>query len=179
MSSSKAVISNKTKGQLEGKSPALATSRSHGEISTTRVGKLCGKNPDGAYLVDYTGNVLGPLPARALARCVEILNVGQGEESEVLLVFENGDPKTPIIIGSLAVSSPQPILEAVTVAGRPTVVKVDGDTLVFDAKKDIILRCGSASIELHTDGTVIVKGRRIVSRASETNKIKGGNVAIN
>lgn len=180
MSSLKVATSSRTRDRVEGKKPAIATSRSHGEISTARVGKLLGKNGDGAYMVDYPGgNVFGSLPARTLARLVETLNVSQGHEPEVLLVFENGDPKAPIIIDFLAVLPQQPVFDVVTVGGRPSAVKVGGDTLVFDAKKEIILKCGRSSIELHTDGTVIVKGRRIVSRASETNKIKGGNVAIN
>ncbi|MCC6418741.1 MAG: hypothetical protein IT429_10940, partial [Gemmataceae bacterium] len=49
----------------------------------------------------------------------------------------------------------------------------------FDAKEEIVLRCGKSSITLRKDGKVVVLGAEVVSRASGTNKIKGAAVRIN
>jgi len=98
-----------------------------------------------------------------------------------LLLFENGDLALPIIIGVIATEEVQGNApsKVVSLPQRDRYVKLDGERFVVAADKEIVLQCGRSSISLHADGTVVIKGRRIVSRASETNKIKGGSVAIN
>ena len=51
--------------------------------------------------------------------------------------------------------------------------------LVLQARKRLIVHCAEGSVELRSDGKVLIKGRDIVSRAQRTNRIKGGSVAIN
>jgi len=51
--------------------------------------------------------------------------------------------------------------------------------VVFDAKKEIVLRCGKASITLTKAGKVMIKGTYVVSRSSGANKIKGASIALN
>jgi hypothetical protein len=58
-------------------------------------------------------------------------------------------------------------------------VRVDHRTLDLEAADEIRLTCGKSSLVLRRDGTVIVRGVTIVSRASQSNKIKGGTVSIN
>jgi hypothetical protein len=58
-------------------------------------------------------------------------------------------------------------------------VQVDKRTLDLEAADEIRLTCGKSSLVLRSDGTVVVRGVRIVSRASESNKIKGSTVSIN
>jgi hypothetical protein len=58
-------------------------------------------------------------------------------------------------------------------------VTVDGRQVTLEGRDEVVLRCGQSSITLTKDGRVVVKGVEIVSRASRTNKIKGGNVNIN
>ncbi len=51
--------------------------------------------------------------------------------------------------------------------------------LDLEASDEIRLTCGKSSLVLRRDGTVIVRGVTIVSRASQSNKIRGGTVSIN
>ena len=51
-------------------------------------------------------------------------------------------------------------------------------TLIVDDNQ-ITLKCGKASINLKADGTVAIRGTNVASRASNTNRIRGGNVQIN
>ncbi|MGD8837010.1 MAG: hypothetical protein PVJ19_18855, partial [Desulfobacteraceae bacterium] len=55
----------------------------------------------------------------------------------------------------------------------------DGRRITFDARQEIVLRCGEGSVKLRKDGTIIIKGINLVSRARAANKIKGAAVKIN
>ena len=43
----------------------------------------------------------------------------------------------------------------------------------------MVIRCGEGSITLTKDGRLVLKGRELVSRATEANKIRGALVSIN
>ena len=58
-------------------------------------------------------------------------------------------------------------------------IDVDGERLVFTAKKEIVLRCGKASITLTRAGKILIRGAYLLSRSSGVNRIKGGSVKIN
>lgn len=94
--------------------------------------------------------------------------------SEVLVVFVSGDPTQPVITGVLQT-------RAVGVAEQvPGVsVQVDDERHLISAEREIVLRCGDASITLTRAGKVIIKGSYILSRSSGYNKIKGAAVDIN
>lgn len=49
----------------------------------------------------------------------------------------------------------------------------------LNASERIELRCGQSSLTMNKEGTVIVKGAKVVSRSSGVNKIKGATVQIN
>lgn len=51
--------------------------------------------------------------------------------------------------------------------------------ITFEAEQVVSLRCGKASIQLQRDGSVLIRGAYVLSRASGTNRIRGGNVQIN
>jgi len=101
---------------------------------------------------------------------------------KVLLAFENGDLTLPVIVGVVrdrlpSVSSQRPAAHALGEKGQS--LNVNGKTLVFEGQEEIVFRCGQGSITLRADGAIIVKGTRLLSRASETNKIRGASVQIN
>jgi hypothetical protein len=72
----------------------------------------------------------------------------------------------------------------VNVAGRSTVpvspALIGREVLiVLSGQKEVVLRCGKASIALTADGTVVIKGARLLSSAAGSHRIKGGSVQIN
>jgi hypothetical protein len=64
-------------------------------------------------------------------------------------------------------------------AGGARSVQLDRRRLELEASEEIRLTCGKSSLLLRRDGTVIVRGVKIVSRASQSNKIRGATVDIN
>jgi Domain of unknown function (DUF6484) len=96
---------------------------------------------------------------------------------QVLLVLENGDATLPIIIGVVSDVLPKP---ANPVQGEvEDGFELNGKRISFEGREEVVLRCGKASITLRADGQVVVKGTRLMSRASETNKVRGATVLIN
>lgn len=93
---------------------------------------------------------------------------------EVLVAFEAGDPRSPYIIGSLW--QPEQSPEA---SPPPIEVKVDGEQVFIEGKKEVVLKCGKASITLTRAGKVLIRGSYILSRSSGVNRVKGGSVQIN
>ena len=96
--------------------------------------------------------------------------------SDVVVLFDQGDVRRPIIVGVLQdpralppASAPEPLVSA----------QVDDQRVVLTAEREIVLRCGEASITLTRAGKVIIKGAYILSRSSGYNKIKGAAVDIN
>ncbi|EDM73590.1 hypothetical protein PPSIR1_42387 [Plesiocystis pacifica SIR-1] len=47
------------------------------------------------------------------------------------------------------------------------------------AKRELSLRCGSASITMTADGRVTIKGRQITSQATGAHRIRGGTIKLN
>ena len=75
-------------------------------ILTPRTGHLVGVE-GGQLLVDYPGNVDGPLPARSTVP-LDAKSALQAAVSRrgAVLVFDDGDPRAPIVIGLLQPSIP-------------------------------------------------------------------------
>ncbi|MEM9666748.1 MAG: DUF6484 domain-containing protein [Bacteroidota bacterium] len=109
------------------------------------------------------------------ARSIVPLTADQAGAS-VVLAFDQGDPARPIILGVL---QPTAAVQTTLPPRQPRHVQADERTLVLEAERTLELRCGRSSITLHADGRVYIKGIDVVSRARQTNKIKGGNVRIN
>jgi hypothetical protein len=140
------------------------------------MGQLTGLGDGGEPLVDFPGNERGPLAARTI---VDVPNPPVPGRP-VLLVFENGDPALPIVVGFVRATAWQ--TRASAAAGTLETAQdlhVAGRSLVVDAQQEIVLRCGAGSITLRADGTVVVKGRNLLSRSTGTNRIKGAAVRIN
>ena len=151
-------------------------------IEGIRVGKVITVNESGQAFVDFPGNTQGPVSAR-FANSIKpgMLQKTASADQDVLLVFENNDPGLPIIIDTLY-SLVDEITESSTIALEteiPKDVLIDGKRVTFDAKEEIVLRCGKASIILRRDGKIVIKGTHLLSRSKGMNKIKGGAVHIN
>lgn len=97
----------------------------------------------------------------------------------VLVAFDNN--KMPIILNVLfdkifsEVSSKSKIVEMEIKNNSHS----DRKILNLEALDEINIRCGKSEIILRKNGKVIIKGAEVISRASNSNKIKGANVLIN
>jgi hypothetical protein len=128
---------------------------------------------------------LDPEHSTALVRCVEIDSTrvlrarstvdlhGAHIGRQVTLVFERGSADRPIVIGVLRGQPGWPLPEL------PAQVQADGERLIVNAKEQLVLRCGKASITLTKAGKVLIEGSYLSSRSSGVNRIKGGSVQLN
>ena len=97
--------------------------------------------------------------------------------AQVVLVFEGGDPEQPIILG--VVQDQKNAVSALPSKQVSLQAEVDDERLLISAEREIVLRCGDASITLTRAGKVIIKGNYIISRSTGYNKIKGAAIDIN
>ncbi len=119
-----------------------------------------------------------PKPARLISSMDRFtLMQEQSQGRQVLVIFENGDPDLPVIIG-LMESLVENILE-MEKPREPVQVTIDKKKHLIEAEEEITLKCGNASITLNKHGKIVIKGAELISRASGTNKIKGSNIQLN
>jgi hypothetical protein len=150
-------------------------------IEGSRVGKIAGVDAGGLILVDFPDNRMGPVSARLTSSAREKLQQAPAVGRDVLLVFEENDPKHPVIIDTLYSMLDEITNQSADVLElqKPEEVTVDRKQIIIDAEEEIVLRCGEASITLTRAGKVIIKGSYLLSRSSGANRIKGGSVQIN
>ncbi|MCE6968754.1 hypothetical protein [Cereibacter sphaeroides] len=72
-----------------------------------------------------------------------------------------------------------PVVLGILRPARETEVVIDGNRLTLEATREIVLRCGQASLTLSADGSVTVLGTRILSRAGGVNRLQGASVHLN
>ncbi|ALV07114.1 DUF6484 domain-containing protein [Roseateles depolymerans] len=146
--------------------PSDSTSpRFEGIVIGVLVGLVDGSTP----LVSFPGNPTAEsVAARALAT-LQPSDVGR----RVGLMFEEGDPLRPLVMGCIA--APQ----AGRTAAPLTEVALDGHTVVLRAEQRLELRCGKASITLDKDGAIELRGVNLLSRAVGRNRILGGSIDLN
>ncbi|MFO1209471.1 MAG: DUF6484 domain-containing protein [Amaricoccus sp.] len=126
-------------------------------IEGVMIARLVGLE-DGRAMVAVAG---AALPARSLVPLDGSL-VG----SEVAVLFEEGDPGRPLVLGRL-----------VEPAG-PEVLR-DGERVRVTAGERIELKVGKASIVMEKDGRITIRGSYVTSHASATNRVRGGSVHLN
>lgn len=140
------------------------------------IGILKGLDSTGSPLVSLARAVDSePRPALSTVK-VSDSDIGR----QLVLAFRDGDLNQPVILGLLCHGGTEPEPNASSVVGLSGQhVVVDGETMRVEAKQRIELRCGKASITLTADGNVLIRGAYVLTRASGTNRIRGGNVQIN
>ena len=146
----------------------VPAARPEGVVTGTLIGfKDEGQTP----LVLYAGQ-----PGTAAVAAATVLDLhGAHVGRSVVLMFENGDPSRPIIMGMLRTARAWPLPD------QPATVEVDvdGERMVVTAKEQLVLRCGKASITLTKAGKVLIHGAYVSNRSSGVMRIKGGSVQIN
>lgn len=146
-----------------------------------KLGTIVGFDDDAAPLVALLG---GHPPRRArLAFAATRLELQEAclARVEVMLLFEDGQRDKPIIVGFVRAA---PTDGAANVAPAPASTlcveaDVDGSRVRITAREELVFQCGAASVTLTRSGRVIVRGTYVETRASGTNRIKGGQVRIN
>ena len=139
--------------------------------------------------VDAAGTVSVEVPGAPEARAARLavsltrdeLLAARDAGGSAVLVFEDGDPALPIIVGLVqSVERPPEVVHDES-AEAPQVLEadVDGKRVRITAQDEIVLECGSASITLRRNGRVVVRGTYVESYSDGTNRIKGGQVRIN
>lgn len=129
---------------------------------------------DGQPVVVWAG-----APNGARARAAAVLNAAHVGR-QVALLFEGGDPRLPLVVGVVEPLPSPPALEPETLPAQ-TSVAIDGneERVVLEAKQQLVLRCGKASITLTRSGKILIRGAHVSSAASGMNRIVGGAVEIN
>jgi hypothetical protein len=120
---------------------------------------------DGQPIVQHAELRGLPEQVATAARMLDADDVG----AEVAIVFVGGDPSAPLIIGKLEHPS------AATTVTRPRQQR----ELLFEAERQITLRCGQSSITLTREGQIVIRGKHLLSRASSVNRIRGGVIQLN
>jgi len=193
-------------------------------LEGVRLGFIVGISTDpcrpSELLVDFDGNLGGPLLARSLVALtpdalVQAISTRQG----AALLFERGNPGLPLVMGLIQpvpelppasppapaqepallrepVSSETPVslevdstaagttipvsLEAsLPVSDGPLAVRIDDQRVVLEARTELVLTCGQASISLQPDGRVIIRGTDIISHARGMNRMRGAAIQLN
>lgn len=134
------------------------------------IGTLAGFDDFGRPLVAIPGTGLRDHLTALSTIALDIKAIGRA----AVLQFEGGDWSRPVILGLLH----QPVTPE-TSSEKKIEAALDGERLVFTAEKEIILRCGQASITLTRAGKVLIRGVYVLNRSSGVNRIKGGSVQIN
>lgn len=128
---------------------------------------IVGAGEDGRPLVTWSGS--GGARAPTVAEPVWMQNPPRWADCaglDVIVGFEDGDPGRPLLLGLL---------------GKPPSLD-DASALQvsrIESGDELVLQCGEARITLRADGTITIRGAKVVSRARGVNKIKGGSVEIN
>lgn len=152
------------------------------KISGPRIGNIIDIDEQGKVLVDYPDNTLGPVPAGFTGSMIStISNISETKNQKVLLMFENDDPGLPIILDTFHDEIQKTANESFVnlEIDNPQDAVINGKRISFDAKDEIVLRCGKSSITLTKAGKVIIRGAYLLTRSSGVNRIKGGSVQIN
>ena len=152
------------------------------------IGTIVGFDSHMQPQVDYPGN-----PHRQPQTAVSTLSVSrQHLHRQAALLFANGDPKNPVIIG-LIHNPLQEILEtfevrpATSTEALPEKIEapvirdatIDGKRVIIEGREEIVFKCGDASITLTKAGKILIRGKYLINRSSGVNRIMGGSIQVN
>ena len=144
------------------------------------IGRLAAINDvtTSGVLVDFHGNP-HQVPRPAIST---VLATPDDVGREVALSFQRGNPLKPVVLGF--VRNPEDEVKKTKTEEKkpkrgPVTIEEDGDRLIIESKKELVLRCGKASITLTRAGKVLIRGAYVLSRSSGVNRVKGGSVQIN
>ncbi len=175
---------NPDASQASDETPSSLSPVAPGEVV---IGVLVKFDEQGQPLVNFSENTSGhTLPAITTLGLTR-QHIGR----QVALLFANEDVHTPVIMG-LIHSPLQDMLENfnspqtenrnnIEIEGELRVedVQVDGNRLVFEAKEEIVFKCGDSSITLTKSGKILIRGKYLLNRSTGVNRILGASVQVN
>lgn len=157
------------------------------------IGTLVEIDEEGQPLVDFSGNSSGRLLKAITTLGLTRSHVGR----QLALLFVDGNMQSPVVMG-LIHSPLQDMLENFTheqAAINPNSENkkeidmendlnvddalIDGNKVVFNAKEQIVLKCGESSITLTKSGKILIRGKYLLNRSTGVNRIMGGSVQVN
>lgn len=98
----------------------------------------------------------------------------------VLILLPDDPLQKPIIIGVIRDSLlPSQSLIPPVAEKTANSLTINGKSLLLEGENEVVLKCGLGSITLRANGQIVIKGTKLLSRASEANKIRGASVLIN
>jgi hypothetical protein len=130
------------------------------------VGTIAEFNDARGLLVDHPLNFSGLAVRSRTVVAITSMDVGR----KAVLLLEDSDPTLPIVVG---------LLQTATNAKAQVKCELDGERLVFTGSREIVLRCGGASITLTRAGKILIQGEYVATRSKGVNRIKGASVQIN
>lgn len=153
--------------------PAEASLRLPGAFtqSTFAVGELLALSQDGRTA--YVGQPeLPEQPAVAAETTVDLHSGHIGQRVVVLL--PSGPAQRGVVIGVVG-----PLGWPGSTTPKGVDVVANGQRLVVSAEREVVLRCGQASLTLREDGCIELRGTTILTHAEGANRIRGGSVQLN
>ncbi len=161
--------------KLKNETPATSGGEAEqGRVDGLLVGRIAAVGRLGVPSVDYPGNpAAGACEARTTVK-LDARHVGR----DVALAFEGGSLDAPIVLGILH----EPLVALIEEQDGGQLdreAEIDGERVLLTAEKEIVLKCGEASITLRRDGKVLIRGTHLLSRSSGPNRVKGASVQIN
>lgn len=146
------------------------------ERRSTFVGTVASIDGRGHVYVDFAANPGDPVRAFiALSQTDRAVLWERDPDIRVLLVDADHPDGHLAIIGLLSETLTAPVEEA----GEPDIVHLDVTSLVLEARKELVLRCGDSQLTMKADGKIVLRGTDVVSRSSGPTRIRGASVRIN
>lgn len=152
--------------------PPIAKNERHSSF----VGSVVSIDDDGYVYVDFAGNTGDPVRALiALSQADGAILWKRDPNTRVLLVDSDHPDGQLAIIGLVS----ETLSAQVDEEDEPDVVHLDVTSLVLEARKDLVLRCGDSQLTMKADGRIVLRGTDVVSRSSGPSRIRGASVRIN
>ncbi|EYD77443.1 hypothetical protein Rumeso_00992 [Rubellimicrobium mesophilum DSM 19309] len=113
----------------------------------------------------------------------------------------NGQPQVTFADGATAEASTLVALTPADIGRDAAIASIDGDgvlvvgllqaaqpvseieadvrRITIEARREVVLRCGKASITMTADGRITIRGTQVLSRAEGANRVQGASVQLN
>ena len=120
----------------------------------------------------------------------EITEIGPDGRAKVLIPAVLGEVQlfaqslVPVTLASVgrqaavAMMDDEPLILGLIQPPAPE-VEADGEKLILEARREMTLRCGKASITMTADGRVTIRGTQVLSRSDGPNRVQGASVQLN